>query len=66
VDPGDLDPGPAGLGVGNDAIALLMGQLLQRLERPQMQAQAQPSRQSALQPQLQIQPQSTVLSAPAD
>jgi hypothetical protein len=52
--------------VGNDAIALLMGQLLQRLERPQMQAQAQPSRQSALQPQLQIQPQSTVLSAPAD
>ncbi len=40
VDPGDLDPGPAGLGVGNDAVALLMGQLLQRLERPQLQAQA--------------------------
>lgn len=40
VDPGDLDPGPAGIGLGNDAIALLMGQLLQRLERPQAQAQA--------------------------
>ncbi len=40
VEPGDLDPGPGGLGVGNDAIALLMGQLLQRLERPQLQAQA--------------------------
>ncbi|QVL52213.1 MAG: peptidoglycan DD-metalloendopeptidase family protein [Cyanobium sp. M30B3] len=40
VDPGDLDPGPAGIGVGNDAVALLMGQLLQRLERPQVQAQA--------------------------
>jgi murein DD-endopeptidase MepM/ murein hydrolase activator NlpD len=40
VDPGDLDPGPAGIGVGNDAVALLMGQLLQRLERPQLQAQA--------------------------
>jgi murein DD-endopeptidase MepM/ murein hydrolase activator NlpD len=47
VDPGDLDPGPAGIGVGNDAVALLMGQLLQRLERPQVQAQA------PLQPQLQ-------------
>ncbi len=35
VDPGDLDPGSAG--VGSDAIALLMGQLLQRLERPQPQ-----------------------------
>jgi murein DD-endopeptidase MepM/ murein hydrolase activator NlpD len=51
VDPGDLDPGPAGLGVGNDAVALLMGQLLQRLERPQLQAQAQPSLSSPLQPQ---------------
>ncbi len=40
VDPGDLDPGPAGIGVGNDAVALLMGQLLQRLERPELQAQA--------------------------
>ncbi len=40
VDPGDLDPGPAGIGAGNDAIALLMGQLLQRLERPRVQAQA--------------------------
>jgi len=40
VDPGDLDPGPAGIGAGNDAVALLMGQLLQRLERPQVQAQA--------------------------
>jgi hypothetical protein len=39
VDPGDLDPGPTGIGVGNDAVALLMGQLLQRLERPQVQAQ---------------------------
>lgn len=37
VDPGDLDPGKAGL--GGDAVALLMGQLLQALERP-----AQPSR----------------------
>jgi murein DD-endopeptidase MepM/ murein hydrolase activator NlpD len=71
VDPGDLDPGPAGLGVGNDAIALLMGQLLQRLERPQMQAQAQPT----LQPPLRIQPQikaptparsGTSISAPPD
>jgi murein DD-endopeptidase MepM/ murein hydrolase activator NlpD len=51
VDPGDLDPGPAGLGVGNDAIALLMGQLLQRLERPKLQAQAQPPLASPLQPQ---------------
>jgi murein DD-endopeptidase MepM/ murein hydrolase activator NlpD len=51
VDPGDLDPGPAGIGVGNDAVALLMGQLLQRLERPQVQAQA------PLQPQLQLAPQ---------
>lgn len=33
VDPGDLDPGAAA--VGSDAIAMLMGQLLQRLERPQ-------------------------------
>jgi murein DD-endopeptidase MepM/ murein hydrolase activator NlpD len=32
VDPGDLDPGKAGL--GGDAVALLMGQLLQALERP--------------------------------
>ncbi len=32
VDPGDLDPGQAGL--GGDAVALLMGQLLQALERP--------------------------------
>jgi murein DD-endopeptidase MepM/ murein hydrolase activator NlpD len=32
VDPGDLDPG--GGAAGSDAIALLMGQLLQRLERP--------------------------------
>ncbi|MFM7676884.1 MAG: M23 family metallopeptidase [Synechococcus sp.] len=32
VDPGDLDPG--GSAVGSDAIALLMGQLLQTLERP--------------------------------
>ena len=32
VDPGDLDPGKAGL--GGDAVALLMGQLLQVLERP--------------------------------
>jgi murein DD-endopeptidase MepM/ murein hydrolase activator NlpD len=32
VDPGDLDPGRAG--VGGDAVALLMGQLLQVLERP--------------------------------
>lgn len=36
VDPGDLDPGAAG--VGSDAIALLMGQLLQRLERPAFKA----------------------------
>jgi hypothetical protein len=36
VDPGDLDPGSAG--VGSDAIALLMGQLLQRLERPAFKA----------------------------
>jgi len=33
VDPGDLDPGAAA--AGSDAIAMLMGQLLQRLERPQ-------------------------------
>ena len=52
VDPGDLDPGPAGIGVGNDAVALLMGQLLQRLERPQVQAQA-----PLQQPQLQLQQQ---------
>ena len=32
VDPGDLDPGRAGS--GTDAIALLMGQLVQSLERP--------------------------------
>ena len=32
VDPGDLDPGRAGL--GGDAVALLMAQLLQALERP--------------------------------
>lgn len=32
VDPGDLDPGRTGL--GGDAVALLMGQLLQVLERP--------------------------------
>jgi murein DD-endopeptidase MepM/ murein hydrolase activator NlpD len=32
VDPGDLDPGKGA--AGSDAIALLMGQLLQRLERP--------------------------------
>ncbi|SBO43023.1 M23 family metallopeptidase [Cyanobium sp. NIES-981] len=32
VDPGDLDPGQAA--AGSDAIALLMGQLLQSLERP--------------------------------
>ena len=32
VDPGDLDPGRAGS--GTDAIALLMGQLVQALERP--------------------------------
>jgi murein DD-endopeptidase MepM/ murein hydrolase activator NlpD len=32
VDPGDLDPGQGA--VGSDAIALLMGQLLQSLERP--------------------------------
>jgi hypothetical protein len=32
VDPGDLDPG--GGAAGSDAIALLMGQLLQKLERP--------------------------------
>ncbi|QPN61651.1 M23 family metallopeptidase [Synechococcus sp. CBW1002] len=36
VDPGDLDPG--GAAVGSDAIALLMGQLLQTLERPSAQA----------------------------
>ncbi|MCT0224235.1 M23 family metallopeptidase [Synechococcus sp. CS-1328] len=36
VDPGDLDPG--GAAVGSDAIALLMGQLLQTLERPVPQA----------------------------
>ncbi|MEB3307676.1 MAG: M23 family metallopeptidase [Cyanobacteriota bacterium] len=33
VDPGDLDPGRTGL--GGDAVALLMGQLLQLLERPE-------------------------------
>ena len=33
VDPGDLDPGKDA--AGSDAIALLMGQLLQSLERPQ-------------------------------
>lgn len=32
VDPGDLDPGRSAL--GSDAVAMLMGQLLQRLERP--------------------------------
>jgi murein DD-endopeptidase MepM/ murein hydrolase activator NlpD len=32
VDPGDLDPGK--VAAGSDAIALLMGQLLERLERP--------------------------------
>ena len=32
VDPGDLDPGKEA--AGSDAIALLMGQLLERLERP--------------------------------
>ena len=32
VDPGDLDPGRAGS--GSDTIALLMGQLVQSLERP--------------------------------
>ncbi|MFQ6537562.1 MULTISPECIES: M23 family metallopeptidase [Aphanothece] len=32
VDPGDLDPGQGAL--GSDAIALLMGQLLESLERP--------------------------------
>jgi murein DD-endopeptidase MepM/ murein hydrolase activator NlpD len=32
VDPGDFDPGRTGL--GGDAVALLMGQLLQALERP--------------------------------
>ena len=32
VDPGDLDPGKGA--AGSDAIALLMGQLLERLERP--------------------------------
>ena len=32
VDPGDLDPGRTGM--GGDAVALLMGQLLQVLERP--------------------------------
>ena len=32
VDPGDLDPGKSA--IGSDAVALLIGQLLQRLERP--------------------------------
>ena len=32
VDPGDLDPGKGA--AGSDAIALLMGQLLERFERP--------------------------------
>ena len=32
VDPGDLDPGKGA--IGSDAVALLIGQLLQRLERP--------------------------------
>jgi murein DD-endopeptidase MepM/ murein hydrolase activator NlpD len=36
IDPGDFDPG-SGL-KGSDAIALLMGQLLQSLERPQGKA----------------------------
>jgi murein DD-endopeptidase MepM/ murein hydrolase activator NlpD len=34
VDPGMLDPGGATVAGGPDAIALLMGQLLQSLERP--------------------------------
>ena len=36
VDPGDLDPGQGA--AGSDAIALLMGQLLQSLERPAAKA----------------------------
>ncbi|MEX0587736.1 MAG: M23 family metallopeptidase [Cyanobium sp.] len=36
VDPGDLDPGK--VAIGSDAIALLMGQLLQSLERPAAKA----------------------------
>lgn len=38
VDPGDLDPGSTA--IGSDSIAMLMGQLLQRLERPQPVDQA--------------------------
>lgn len=36
VDPGELDPGRGS--AGSDAIALLMGQLLQTLERPKAAA----------------------------
>jgi len=42
VDPGDLDPGRTGL--GGDAVALLMGQLLQVLERPADPRSAVPRR----------------------
>ena len=47
VDPGDLDPGAAA--AGSDAIAMLMGQLLQRLERPQ--ARRAPSQTALALPQ---------------
>jgi len=51
VDPGDLDPGNAA--AGSDAIAALMGELLQRLERPKAPLQARagataPRREPAL------------------
>ncbi len=43
VDPGDLDPGKDA--AGSDAIALLMGQLLQSLERPQSANRQSPPQQ---------------------
>jgi len=48
VDPGDLDPG--GAAAGSDAIATLMGQLLQRLERPQNPVQAQAGGRGPIKP----------------
>ncbi len=59
VDPGDLDPGSAA--TGSDAIATLMGQLLQRLERPKAPLQARAGSASTRQEQIlkkpQLQPQ---------
>ena len=47
VDPGELDPGREAIATGGDAIALLMGQLLQSLERRAPLPQASPRAQAA-------------------